>query len=141
MASKRGAKAAAATKSLAEKAKAGDQDALAAVTEIVENFNAWQQAKDSKKRVAKDTKEASDREEAAFKNAVEDSMPTNAGAQTVLGKLQTIEQRWQDWEETKAHGVEERKTAKDILKEAEAKLDRSVSESAQLVLNFKGKAS
>lgn len=128
--------AAEATEKLSKRAASGDKGALAAVTEIVTSYNQVQDAKERKVKVAKTAKSREEQEFAAVKNAIEDSLPTDAGAQTVLGKLQTIEQSWQDYQEALAQGVEERKESKEALKAAEKRFERAVKDSAQLALDF-----
>lgn len=128
--------AAAATEALNQLAKSGDKDALKAVTEIVTSYNAWQDATETLKKVSKDAKSRTDQEFAAVKNAIEDSLPNGAGAQTVMGKLTTIEHSWQDYQEAVAQGIEERKGAKEAKKAAEKRFERAVKDSSQLALDF-----
>ncbi len=121
---------------LKSRAAGGDASALAAVTEIVTSYNAWQDAKDLAKKTNKDAKDRVDQDFAAVKNAIEDSLPTDAGAQTVVGKLTTIESAWQDYEESKAQAAEDKKDAKERVKETSARLERAVKDSAQLKLDL-----
>ncbi|CAB4155143.1 hypothetical protein UFOVP650_86 [uncultured Caudovirales phage] len=121
---------------LKTRAASGDTGALAAVTEIVTSYNAWQDAKDLAKKTNKDAKDRVDQDFAAVKNAIEDSLPTDAGAQTVVGKLTTIEGAWQDYEESKAQATEEKKDAKERVKETSARFERAVKDSAQLKLDL-----
>lgn len=121
---------------LATAAGEGNKDALKAVTEIVTSYNAWQDAKENNKKVSKDAKARTEQEFAAVKNAIEDSLPTNGGAQTIQSKLTAIETAWQDYTEAVSHGIEEKKEAKDTLKQASKRFDRAVKDSAQLALDF-----
>ncbi len=125
-----------ATEQLNVRAAAGDKDAMKAVTEIVTSFNALADAKDHLKKVNKDAKARSEQEFAAVKNAIEDSLPNGAGAQTVQSKLITIETAWQEYQDALALGIEEKKEAKETKKAAEKRFERAVKDSAQLALDF-----
>jgi hypothetical protein len=136
MAATKRTKADKATDNLSGLVQSGDKGALDAVNEIVNAFNAFTDAKANAKKIAKESRLREEQEMAAVKNAIEDSLPTNAGAQTVMGKLTTIESSWQEYQDAIAMGIEERKAAKADLKAASKRLDRAVVESAQLALDF-----
>lgn len=121
---------------LKERAENGDKDALAAVEEIVTNFNAWKQAIESKKKVAGECKEQLEKEEAAFTSAVEESLPANATKEKIVGKLHLVEERWQELQDVRTLTAERKKEAAEEVKTWAEKLDRSIKDSAQLALRF-----
>jgi len=119
---------------LKEHAANGDKSALDAVEEIVVNFNGWREAKSNQKTVNKRCKEQVEQEEAAFKNAVEDPLPAGKINSHAIEKLGRVEERWQELQHVKAAVIEQKKEAKDSVKTWAGKLERSVSDSAQLAI-------
>ncbi len=119
---------------LKEHAANGDKTALDAVEEIVINFNGWREAKANQKATNKECKEQVEQEEAAFKNAVEDPLPAGKVTSHALEKLTRVEATWQELQHVKAAAIEKKKEAKDSVKTWSGKLERSVSDSAQLAI-------
>lgn len=121
---------------LKKRAEGGDKDALAAVEEIVTNFNGWKASIDGRKKVAAECKESLEKEEAAFTSAVEDSLPAKATKEQIVGKLHLVEERWQELQDVRGLTAERKKEASEEVKTWADKLDRSIKDSAQLALRF-----
>jgi hypothetical protein len=117
------------------------QSALEAIEEIQKNWSKWQEAKALQKKRGFECKEKQEADEAALKAAIEEALPVSPMAERVekaLSKIELVEQRWQEFEETKAHNVEVRKHAKDSVATWLDKLQRALTESAQLTLPAPG---
>lgn len=111
--------------------------ALEAIAEIQKNWNKLIEAKAQQKKTGFDCKGKIEADEAALKAAIEepvDQSPVEEKIKGSLRKLDLVEMRWQEFEETKAANVEHRKAAKERVSNAHEKLERSLKESAQLTL-------
>lgn len=136
---KRAAQAVGDLKAKAENAKDPKvaESALEAITEIQRNWNKWTEAKALQKKRGFECKEKIEADEAALKAAIEEELPASPLEERTkkgMQKLELIEMRWQEFEETKSGNVEIRKHAKEKVKDALEKLERSLKESAQLTL-------
>ncbi len=113
------------------------ESALDAITEIQRNWTKWQESKAIQKKTGFECKEKQDADEAALKAAIEEPIPAaplEEHATKGLSKLELIEQRWQEYEETKAANTEHRKAAKERVALYLDKLQRALTESSQLTL-------
>lgn len=113
------------------------ESALNAIEEIQRNWSKWQESKATQKKVGFKCKEKQEADEAALKAAIEEALPASPLEERVkkgLDKIELIEQRWQECEETKAANAEERKAAKERVAMYLDKLQRALTESSQLTL-------
>lgn len=116
------------------------ESALAAIVEIQKTYNKWVEAKAKQKKVGFECKEKADADEAALKAAIEEELPIEPHERDAKGrqKLELIEMRWQEYEETKAHNVEARKAAKEHVQTTLERFTRALGESSQLTLPHTG---
>lgn len=115
--------------------------ALDAITEIQKNWTKWQEAKALQKKTGFECKAKLEADEGALKAVIEESLPVSPLEDRVkkaLSKIELVEQRWQEREETIAANTEHRKAAKDRVAMWLDKLQRALTESAQLTLPAPG---
>ena len=140
--SKKDRQAAGVVKDLKGKAAAAlspeaQKSALVAIEEIKRNWDKWKDHKATQKKVGFECKQKEDADEAALKVAIEEELPAAPLAERnekAIHKLELIEQRWQEYEETKDANTEHRKHAKEQVEFYRDKLERALSEAAQLTL-------
>lgn len=125
-----------ATAKLQEAIDGGDKTAVDMLREIQGYNSNRMMAKDELKLVRKECKNAIEQEEAALKNAIEDSLPAAPTKDDYRSKLVMIESHHQECEETRALGVERKKEAKDRLEMWEKRFEKSIQESRQLTLDI-----
>ncbi len=104
--------------------------ALSAIEEITKNWNKWQEAKAQQKKTGFECKGKQEADEAALKAAIEEALPVSPLEERVkkaLSKIELVEQRWQEFEETKSANTEHRKTAKDRVAMWLDKLQRALT--------------
>lgn len=117
------------------------ESALDAITEIQRNWTKWQEAKATQKKTGFECKEKLEADEGALKAAIEEALPVSPLTERIekaLEKIVLVEQRWQEREETIAANTEHRKAAKDRVAMYLDKLQRALTESAQLTLPAPG---
>lgn len=117
------------------------ESALDAISEIQKNWNKWQEAKATQKKVGFDCKKKQDADEEVLKAAIEEPLPTAPLTDRVkkaLTKIELVEQRWQELQDTLAANTEQRKAAKERAAMYLDKLQRALTESAQLTLPAAG---
>jgi len=117
------------------------QNALDAIAEIQKNWTKWTEAKALQKKVGFECKEKTEADEAALKVAIEEPIPVSPVDEKIKGalkKIELVEMRWQELENTKAANTEHRKAAKERVANWLEKLQRSLSESSQLTLPAPG---
>ena len=120
---------------LRAKGAKGDAGALDALKLIQKRYAKWNKAKASKTDTGKQCGEQLKAAEAAFTNAIE--APLEVGKVDTLAyknKLETVEQRWQEWSEVKGGNIEEKKNARDEVKAAFAALNEAIEASQQLAI-------
>lgn len=115
--------------------------ALDAIVEIQRNWTKWQEAKGLAKKKGFECKEKADADEAALKAAIEEALPVAPLTDRVkkaLEKIELVEERWQELEQTKAANKEERKEMANKTAMWLEKLQRALTESSQLTLPAPG---
>lgn len=113
------------------------ESALDAIVAIQVNWQKWQESKATQKKVGFTCKAKQEADEAALKAAIEEALPVSPleeRAKKGVAKLELIEERWQEFEQTKAANVEQRKAAKERVAMYLDKLQRALTESSQLTL-------
>lgn len=117
------------------------ESALDAIAEIQKNWTKWQESKATQKKVGFECKAKQDADEEVLKAAIEEPLPVaplNDRVKKALVKIELVEQRWQELADTKAANTEQRKAAKDRTAMWLDKLQRALTESAQLTLPAPG---
>lgn len=114
-------------------AAGGDENAQAHLDKIQKAFGRFNRALATRTQVGKTCGEQLKAAEAAFQNSVE--APLEAGkveVEAYRSKLESVELRWQELNETKQGNIEERKHATEKVKEARENLARVFENSSQL---------
>lgn len=120
------------SKELEDQAANGSVDAPKLLKAIQKAHGKWQNAIAAKGTVAQECKERLQSANAAFQNAIESPLDvTRVETMAYKGKLELVEQRWQDLSEAKAQNIEEKKNARDDIKAALAAMNEAVEESRQ----------
>lgn len=103
---------------------------------VFKRYDRLQRAKVNHQETLTRTKAMVEAEHQRFKEAVEEGIQSGDN-EAAVQKLYTVQTRWQEWEEAKAEGIEERKAARAELKRAE-KLLAAVAENAKQLTLFPG---
>lgn len=111
----------------------GHPDAEKVVLEVVSRIDESFAAKQNYKDVCKEAAKAKERAEVNVKEAVEAGREAN-DSDAASVQLDSIQSAWQAKEEILAHGVEERKEARERKKRAEAALEQLMSNLKQMEL-------
>lgn len=120
------------SKELEDQAANGSVDAPKLLKAIQKAHGKWQNAIAAKSTVAQECKERLQAANAAFQNAIESPLDaTRVETLAYKGKLELVEQRWQDLSEAKAQNIEEKKNVRDDIKAALAAMNEAVEESRQ----------
>ncbi len=120
------------SKELEDQAANGSADAAKLLKGIQKAHGRWQNAIAAKGTVSQECKERLQSANAAFQNAIESPLDaTRVETLAYKGKLELVEQRWQDLSEAKAQNIEEKKNARDDIKAALAAMNEAVEESRQ----------
>ena len=100
---------------------------------VVKCWGAWQAAKDEKRRIGNETKEETTGAEEALRTVVEGANPDEIG-EANRQTIREVQGAYVNWQETKANGRTERKSAKDAMVAAEESLNRAVEDTRQLTM-------
>lgn len=122
---------------LTKAAAAGDDGAIKALVNIQRRWDLWRKAIKEDKTTTRETKDKLDAAFASFRNSIEAGVPLGAKDKEMVEKLRRVEVEWQEYMDTKAQAIEDRKTAKDARKLAQKHLEDAVENARQLPL-FEG---